>query len=138
MLDFESVIRSFECCKRVISVSEDCDCNACPHFDQHDSTNCVRITMDSVFEMLKSIQPRVIPVDELIDNKDKPTVIWIEDRVVDAVLPAIIEYTSDWFIDVVQNSRGVTSYYPDSYELTWRAWTCEPTDKQRKSTEWKS
>ena len=138
MLDFESVIRSFECCKQVIAVSEDCNCKDCPQFDHRDSINCVRATMDSVFKILKSLESRVIPVDELIDNKDKPTVIWIEDRTVDSVLPAIIEYTSDWFVDVVQNSRGLTSYYPDSYELTWRAWTSEPTDIQRKSTEWKS
>lgn len=82
--------------------------------------------------LLKEQEPRVMALEEIPDA----IFGWME--VSDRLIPCVLEdvYTDDT-VGFANIEDGHDYMLASDYGKTWRVWTSEPTEEQRKAVKWK-
>ena len=137
MTNREKVIRGFEAC---VSDSRLMQCANCPY--QTDKSQCVTKLMQDALALLKEQEARVLEYSEI----EKHPLVWLEDNDKEDVIPALFLQYNGWtaefsrqapnkYVDTIVRSAKVVSD-ERTYGITWRAWSAQPTNEQRKKVKW--
>ena len=125
IIDSEKVIKGLECCRRGF-------CFACPYNDGIDeNTDCKQQWADDALALLKAQEPRVITLEEI------PYAVfgWME--VFDQIIPCILgDVDIDDTVEFSNIEDGHNYMCASDYGKTWRVWTAEPTEEQRRAAKW--
>ena len=131
MFDLKNT-NGLECCKSD-------NCNICPY--SIDEWTCNKAELKScTLSLLKSMEPRVMTLDEIIAAVPG-TVVWLEDYdktdVIAGLVRKVYIYTKviDFLIVKEEANDEVTADF-DDYGKRWRCWTSHPTDAQREAAQW--
>lgn len=97
----------------------------------------VNRTLNDALALLKGMAPRVLSLEEAM----KANVCWIEERHNPVILPCDVTiYTS---VEYPAFIHRFTPYSNENiprhtYGVTWRCWSAEPGEEQRRMTEWEN
>lgn len=97
----------------------------------------VNRTLNDALALLKGMVPRVLSLEEAMKAK----VCWIEKRRDPVILPCEVHIYSRF-----DYSAFINRFLPYSneniarhkYGVTWRCWSAEPGEEQRRLTEWEN
>ena len=84
-------------------------------------------------------EPRVMKQEE-VDRLEQNEVVWLEDKGIKEVIPAIVVEHSHRYgqqsvcLMILENPRLWIETF--DYKERWRCWTQKPTDEQREATPW--
>lgn len=87
-------------------------------------------------------EPRIMDVSEVV-TRDKGSVLWVEEHqgVLWNLFPLVLDVVSthpdtgtDYLFFVAYHD--LRKFECDEYNRSWRCWTDEPTDEQRKAAMW--
>ena len=133
MVELDKVLRALEC---LASLSQDRTCSGCKYFrpftDDPDTGWCDRQkAMQDAVALLKKQEARVLTKDEIIYWEGY---VWGD-------------YKKGKEMDVMYIHRGIEMSRQkgpwatkklnwDEYGKTWRYWSVQPTDEQRKAVKW--
>jgi len=129
-----------------VEIREECISNLIQQIDWIEKTDAHKFpgwghtvnAMRQAIALLKVHEPRMMTVDE-VSNAKAGTVIWIESDYYCEFRAAIVNHKDNTKPDVVSVTvcdmrEGIGSLM--NYGKTWRCWTSEPTDEQRKVVKW--
>ncbi len=100
-----------------------------------------RIVGDAI-ALLKAQEPRIMDVSEVV-TRDTGSVLWVEEHqgVLWNLFPLVLDVVSthpdtgtDYLFFVAYHD--LRKFECDEYNRSWRCWTDEPTDEQRKAAMW--
>lgn len=134
--DREKVARGINLCAK--SVVDENECKDCPYFGRH---FCCHELMEDCRDLINEFmeEPRVLTWEELW-AEDHPRTVWFEDRVCsDNIIKARYDFENacyrgdekDYWIDNTEENQRNYGKFPE-----YRAWSKEPTERQRKEVEW--
>lgn len=92
--------------------------------------------------MLEEQEARVLEYSEI----EKHPLVWLEDNDKEDVIPALFLQYNGWnaefsvqapdeYVDTIVRSPIVIAF-EKMYGITWRAWSEQPTNEQRKAVKW--
>lgn len=130
----EKVIRGLECC----ALGSLSNCEECSYTE----TRCSEHLCGDALTLLKKQEPRVLEYSEI----EKHPLVWLEDNDKEDVIPALFLQYNGWnaefavqapdeCVDTIVRSPIVAAV-EGVYGITWRAWSAQPTDGQRKAVKW--
>lgn len=136
----EEVIRGLEVCNQYRFFGRDCE--NCPYCDEEFGVCNIQDMLDDALTLLKEQKPRVLEYSEI----EKHPLVWLEDEDKEDVIPALFLQYNGWnaefirqapdkYVDTIIRSAKVVSY-EKTYGITWRAWTAQPAEEQRKAVKW--
>lgn len=137
MIDREKVIKGLECCSAQDRRVAFCHEYDCPYRDYEE---CPENLMRDALALLKAQEPRVMTLEEVIDNSEL-RVVWVERRNGDIYAGIYVKCRKTVggafaiyfeFYRVPNNGMFSISNYGKSF----RCWTSRPTDKQMEVTKW--
>ena len=125
----EEVIRGLECCM----ISGEGGCDDCPYLGKG---QCQELLGENVIALLKSQEPRVMTVEDVIES-EVGAVVWLEDIDKPTVIAGLVDrvFTGTMVVDFQCVARTVTAGF-DDYGKRWRCWTSRPSAAEMEAIPW--
>ena len=125
----DKVLHGLDSCGFHDGIPNICEVTECPY--RADKSYCVHeLAHDAGLMIHDLITPRIIPLADLSDRMTG----WLE--YMGDVIPVIGGRSvpgAHCFLDAIDRSLALVD---DQYNVTWRVWTLEPSEDERKAAEW--
>ena len=147
----QKVIKGLECCTKKVCIYKDTE-KQCPYWElcgeyEDSFEDCTTALSKDAIALLKSQEPRVMTMDEVVAAK-QGTTVWLEDcdkhDVIVGLLRDVWITTNEihsvavllHFVVVRGQLVDIVTALAEGYGIRWRCWTSWPDEKAREETPW--